>query len=132
MTNVDPLNPINMSQKKYLCILRNDTGGCDDSSASTASATGPSPSEMEAMFAQFNDWRTRFAANIVDLGGRLGDGKVIQADGEVSDGPFTEIKEIVGGFMILTADTLAEAVEVTRLCPAISGAGVEVREILSP
>lgn len=119
-----------MSQKKFLCALRNEAGGCDDH-ANDAETPAPSPSEMQAMFASFNTWRERFAANLVDLGGKLGDGKVIQPDGAVTDGPFVEMKEILGGYMIVSADTIDEAIEIVRACPPVanSDASVEVREI---
>lgn len=50
------------------------------------------------------------------------------------DGPLVEVKELVGGYMILTAATLEEAIEVARQCPGLvhPGSGVEVIEIHSP
>lgn len=110
-----------MSKKKYLCIQRSQTG-CESSQ--------PSPSQMEEMFAKFNAWKEKFAANIVDMGGKLGDGKVVTAEGS-TDGPFVEVKEIVGGFMIVEADSLDEAIKVAQESPgtAMPGSSVEVREI---
>ena len=50
----------------------------------------------------------------------------------VVDGPFTETKEAVGGYLVLQADSLEEAVEVARTNPALRyGIGVEVRPILA-
>lgn len=46
----------------------------------------------------------------------------------MTDGPFIETKEILGGFMIISADSLDEAIEIVRACPAIANASVEVRE----
>ncbi|MFN8060383.1 MAG: YciI family protein [Vicinamibacterales bacterium] len=50
------------------------------------------------------------------------------------DGPLVEVKELVGGYMIVTAATLEEAIEVARQCPGLvhHGSGVEVIEIHSP
>lgn len=45
------------------------------------------------------------------------------------DGPFTESKEIVGGFFYLDCDSKAEAVAIASGCPATEWATVEVREI---
>ena len=45
------------------------------------------------------------------------------------DGPFTESKEIVGGFFYLDCETKAEAVAIASECPATEWATVEVREI---
>ena len=47
----------------------------------------------------------------------------------VVDGPFTEAKEIVGGFFLLDGITKEEAVAIASECPAIEWATVEVREI---
>lgn len=109
-----------MTTKNFLCVLRSDSGQCEE----------PSPAQMDEMFAKFQSWKETFDDNIVDLGGRLGDGKVIRPDG-ISDGPFVEVKEIIGGFMILRAETIDEAIDITKACPPIesSDATVEVREI---
>ncbi len=45
------------------------------------------------------------------------------------DGPFAEAKEMIGGFFLLDCDTLAEAVDVARECPAAQWATVEVRAV---
>jgi hypothetical protein len=47
----------------------------------------------------------------------------------VRDGPFTEAKELVGGYYVIRAASLAEAVEWASKCPAAQLGGVEVREI---
>ena len=47
----------------------------------------------------------------------------------VRDGPFTEAREIVGGFFLLTCPTREEAIEIARACPAAHWATVEVREL---
>lgn len=108
---------------QYLCIQRSQPRPEGDRSP-------PSPAQMEAMYAKFNTWKETFKDNITDMGGMLGDGQVVTAEG-TSDGPFVEVKEIVGGYMIVTADSLEEAAEVARQSPGVSGPGssVEVREI---
>jgi len=47
----------------------------------------------------------------------------------VVDGPFSEAKEMVGGFFLLECATRAEAVAIARECPAAEWATVEVREL---
>ena len=60
---------------------------------------------MQEMFAVFNAWKEKFEANILDMGDKLKPGgKVLTASG-VTDGPFVEVKEIVGGFMIVSAES---------------------------
>jgi len=50
----------------------------------------------------------------------------------VVDGPFTETKEAVGGYLVLQADKLEEAVEIARSMPTLRyGISVEVRPILA-
>jgi hypothetical protein len=46
----------------------------------------------------------------------------------VIDGPFTEAKELVGGFFLLDVKTLEEALTLAGECPAAQWATVEVRE----
>ena len=88
---------------------------------------------MEAMYAQFNSWREKFQKNITDMGGKLGGGKVVTSEG-TTDGPFVEAKEVAGGFMIVSAGSLEEAVPVARESPGVRtpGSSVEVREIHTP
>jgi hypothetical protein len=50
--------------------------------------------------------------------------------GEVSDGPFVETKEALGGYYVIDARDLDHALEIARLCPAGSG-GVEVRPVMA-
>ncbi len=85
------------------------------------------------MYAKFDAWKEKFQENIVDMGGRLKGGKVVTSEG-ATDGPFVEAKEVVGGFMIVSAESLEEAIEVARGCPGLvsPGSGVEVREINTP
>ena len=50
----------------------------------------------------------------------------------VMDGPFSETKEAVGGYLVLQADSLDEAVEIARSMPTLRyGISVEVRPILA-
>ena len=48
---------------------------------------------------------------------------------KVTDGPFAEAKEVVGGFWMIQAKSKAEAVEWARRCPAAPGDIIEIREI---
>ena len=111
---------------KYLCVQRNLSG-------SGASGEKPSPAQMQDMYAKFSAWQKKFEKNLVDMGGRLGDGKLV-TDDSPADGPFVEVKELVGGYMIVEAESLDEAIEVARGCPGLvrPGSGVEVIEIRTP
>jgi hypothetical protein len=56
---------------------------------------------------------------------RLG---TIDGKAQLRDGPFTEAKEMVGGFYLLDVATRDEAVAIAQRCPAAAWATVEVRE----
>jgi len=86
---------------------------------------------MEELYAAFNAWMDKFRNNIVDIGGALkGGGKIVTSEG-ASDGPFMEVKEVVGGYMIISAKTMDEAIVVARESPGVvtPGSSVEIREI---
>jgi hypothetical protein len=113
-----------MPTQKYLFIQRSVPGKREP----------PSPAQMQEMYAAFNAWKEKFKDNIVDMGGKLKPGgKIVTASG-VTDGPFIEVKEIVGGFMIVAAESYERALEVARESPGVMmpGSSVEVREIASP
>lgn len=56
--------------------------------------------------------------------------RVQQRDGKsrLIDGPFSEAKEMVGGFFLLDCKTRDEAIAIAKACPAAQWATVEVRE----
>lgn len=110
---------------KYMVVLRSAPGPRRDP---------PSPAQMQQMYAAFNAWREKFKANIVDMGGKLKPGGKVVTTAGVTDGPFVEAKEIIGGFMIVSADDYEGAVEVARGCPGVvsPGSSVEIREISGP
>jgi len=109
---------------KYLCLQRSLPGGAGEK---------PSPNQMHEMYARFGAWQAKFKKNLVDPGGKLGHGRLVTAEPAV-DGPFVELKELLGGYMIVSAGSLEEAIEVARACPGLvrSGSGVEVIEIHAP
>jgi hypothetical protein len=53
----------------------------------------------------------------------------VQGDTRIIDGPFTESKEMIGGFFLLDCETHAEAVEIAAQCPAAAWCTIEVRKI---
>ena len=112
-----------MSTRKYLVFLRSVPG----------KGAAPSPAQMEQMRAAFKAWQEKFSANIVDMGGRLEPGGKVLTTSGVTDGPFAEAKEVVGGFMVVAAEDYDRAVEVARECPGVvrPGSVVEIREIAS-
>ena len=89
---------------------------------------------MQEMYAAFNAWKEKFKANILDMGGKLRPGGKVLSSSGVKDGPFMEVKEIVGGYMVVAAETYDRALQVVRECPGVlsPGASVEIREMATP
>lgn len=57
--------------------------------------------------------------------------KTVKREDIVIDGPFTEIKEFISGFIIVKTETLDEAVELAKTNPVLkTGGSVEVREVI--
>lgn len=92
-----------------------------------------SPKEMQALSKKWNDWAESIESlgKLVSKGPRLAnEGKVLKYGGVITDGPFIEIKEILGSFIIVKAENLEEATTLAHGCPAIDqGGSVEVRPI---
>ena len=109
----------------FLLVFRNDYKN---------QPTSSSPEEMQAVMQQWMDWIGGIAAQnkLVDGGSALGSkGKVVRANNVITDGPYTEIKELIGGYTIVKAESFDEAVELTKGCPILSvGGNVEVRDIV--
>lgn len=82
---------------------------------------------------QWNDWYDGLAragkvehGRPLELGGRVVSG----AAGRVTDGPYAEAKEVVGGYFFLQVADLDEATEIARRCPGLPlGLTVEVRPV---
>ncbi|HEX4701508.1 MAG TPA: YciI family protein [Pseudonocardiaceae bacterium] len=79
----------------------------------------------------------RFAEQVVEQGGEIISGRALEATQTgttirkdiVTDGPFVETKENLGGYYLITAKDLDHALALGKLCPAKFG-GVEVRPIM--
>ena len=93
-----------------------------------------SPDEMQAIMQKWQAWMGGIAADgkLANTGNRLGaEGKTIKPGNLVTNGPYAEIKEIVGGYIIVSADTIDEAADIAKGCPILTvGGNVEVRDIV--
>ena len=91
------------------------------------------PEEMAAMSKRWMDWIGSIAAQnkLTNRGNRLeASGKVLRNDSTITNGPYAEIKESIGGYSIIKADSYEAAIELTKGCPILTvGGNVEVREI---
>ena len=105
---------------KFLFIYRN----------SATPTAPPSPEEMQAFLGLWGDWFQKFGPAIVDGGdGLKPHGRVLKPGGIVSDGPYVEAKEVIGGFSVIQAEDYDAAVVIARDCPINRiGGAIEIRE----
>lgn len=94
-----------------------------------------SPAEFQVLAKKWNDWIQGIASQgkLVSGPGRLAhEGKVLKPGGVITDGPFVEIKERLGGYIVVNAESLDEATTLAHGCPALEQNGsVEVRGFLN-
>jgi hypothetical protein len=96
--------------------------------------TNASPEQMQKTMEK---WRTWFKGlgekgHLKDIGHPLEhSGKVVRGNQKsMTDGPFAEAKDVVGGFSLIQAKDLNQAVELSKTCPILEvGGSVEVRPI---
>ena len=110
---------------KYTLMLRED---------GTAFA-GLSPADFQAIIARYGAWRDELQRNGKFAGGhKLRDrqGRTMRRNGSkivVTDGPFTEGKEVIGGLFVIEAASYDEAVKIANDCPHLDYGSIEVREV---
>ncbi|MBV8389297.1 MAG: transcription initiation protein [Mucilaginibacter sp.] len=93
-----------------------------------------SPEQMQIWMKQTMDWIGGIAAQnkfVSGTGLLFADAKVVHHNKTVTDGPFGEIKETIGGFITVRAESAEEAAEFAKGCPVLQGEGntMEVRRI---
>ena len=82
--------------------------------------------------AQFNSWFERLKNEGSFKSGHPleHNRKIVAGRNVVTDGPFAESKEAIGGFFIIQADSFEQAVEIAKGCPCLEyGQTIEVRVI---
>ncbi|MBK8338878.1 MAG: hypothetical protein IPK99_02175 [Flavobacteriales bacterium] len=108
---------------KYLFLFRGQE----------ARSPGTHPEEAQAHMMKWKIWMDTLAAKGIMLGGEPLDmpGKVLSGKAKkITDGPFVEGKEIVGGYLLVNARDMDEAVEISKGCPIFDTDGsLEVRPI---
>jgi len=96
----------------------------------------PSAEEMKSAIKPYQDWIASIAAQdkLVGTPKRWDmDGRVVKNDSTVTNGPYAEVKESIGGLFLIKANDYDEAVEIAKGCPIIQyGAVVEVRMAIPP
>jgi len=112
---------------KYMLLLHGDPTGW----------VTLSPEEMQKGIEKYVAWGRKLReAGILDSSHKLADepGKVMRSNNtgkiRVSDGPYSETKEVLGGYYIISADNYEQAIERSRDCPQLEWGGtIEVRQI---
>jgi hypothetical protein len=108
---------------KFLCLYK----------PAKPEGTPPTEKEMAVMGKLIEDWMKsgKLLATEGCLPSALG-ARIRLSDGKfnVVDGPFTEAKEVVGGFALIRAASKAEAIEITKEFLKVAGDGeTEIRQI---
>lgn len=110
----------------YMLLLHSETSENEDLSAQ----------EIQAVIGEYISWR-----NSIEADGRLIGGEKLTDEGgmhlrlengtiRVTDGPFAEVKEALGGYFAIKAADYTEAVEISKTCPHLNyGGWIELREI---
>ncbi len=93
-----------------------------------------SPEQMQIWMKQTMDWIAGIAAKnkfVSGTGLPFKNAKVVHHNNVVTNGPFGDIKETLGGYIVVKAESVEEAVEFAKGSPVLQGEGnsVEVREI---
>lgn len=93
-----------------------------------------SPEQMQIWMKQTMDWIGGIAAQnkfVSGTGLLFDDARVVHHDKTVTNGPFGEIKETIGGLITVRAESFEEAVEFAKGAPVLGGEGntMEVRKI---
>ncbi|MCT8333455.1 YciI family protein [Leptospira sp. 85282-16] len=113
--------------KEFTLIFRN----------SNQEGERPSPEQMQRILQEWMSWMTNLSAKeqLADKGNRLAisDAKTVHPGHLVTDGPYTEIKEFINGYIVVKTESLNEAVEIAKGCPILKiGGNVEVRKVVTP
>lgn len=97
-------------------------------------APSGTPEQIQQMMQKWLAWRKGLVDN-----GHFKDGRPLDRSGKfatgkqkiVTDGPHAETKELVGGYMLIEAKDLEQAVDLSLGCPLLDGGGtVEVRPVI--
>jgi hypothetical protein len=113
--------------KEFVLIFRN----------SVTEGAQPSPEQMQELLTGWMNWMGGIAGQdkLASRGNRLSmsEGKTVKPGDVVTDGPYTEVKEFINGYIIVKTATIEEAVAIARECPILqAGGSVEVRKAVAP
>jgi hypothetical protein len=93
----------------------------------------PTPEQLQESIKQWQDWIGGIAAQGKFVStNQLGfTGKTLKPNNVITDGPYAEVKEMVGGYVIVKANDIDDAIKLAHGCPILfMGGHVEVRDIM--
>jgi hypothetical protein len=110
---------------KFVLLLRDD-GRFDP---------GMSAAEMQAIVQRYVAWRATVQQNgrsitghkLHDQHGRVLNGK--SGAVKITDGPYAEAREVMGGLFVIEANSYDEVVELSKDCPHLDFGSIEIREV---
>ncbi len=94
-----------------------------------------SPEDVQGIIQRYIDWRKKVAGNGRRVEGhklRDGDGRLLRGKvgaPTITDGPYVEAKEVIGGLFIIEARDYAEVSKLAADCPHLDFGTIEIREI---
>ena len=108
--------------ERYLYVFRGGEG------------MGKTPEEIQEHMGRWGAWMNKLGEKGILEGGEplTSDGRLVKSGGTVvTDGPFAEGSEVVGGYVLIKANDYDEAVELSKECPIFeaSDGTVEVRQV---
>jgi hypothetical protein len=113
-----------MEMKEFLLVFRGDYNNIPQGN----------PEEFKAMAKKWQDWRNKISkqGKWVAEGKQLNPaGKVVKSNGMITDGPYTETKEVLMSYCTIKAESIEDAVELSKDCPHLTvGGNVEIRELV--
>ncbi|MCE7040309.1 YciI family protein [Dyadobacter sp. CY312] len=112
---------------EFLLIFRRDF---------TTKEEQPSPEVLQTSLKAWQDWFGSLAAQnklARPLQRWDGEGRIVKPNSAVINGPYAEIKESIGGMIVVTAADYDEASEIAKGCPILKlGGNVEIRMAVTP
>ena len=94
-----------------------------------------SPDQMQAIVQRYVAWRAKVQQNGRSVMGHKlhdGEGRVLTGAGssmKVTDGPYAEAREVIGGLFVIEAANYDEVVELSKDCPHLEFGSIEIREV---
>jgi hypothetical protein len=94
-----------------------------------------SPDQIQAIIQRYVAWRQKIQQNGRKVEGHKltdGQGRVMRGAAgstKVTDGPFAEAREVIGGLFIVDANSYEEVVELSKDCPHLDFGSIEIREV---